>query len=592
MLSRIFTNQANHLWFQINPDSKGSTGGQTTTSSTPVISTRSYQLPPFVWTLVETALILLLFSAVAGQLPPDVNESHYLTKAKHFWNPAWCPNDLFLSSSFSHWVFYVAFGWFSKYLSLSAFAWTGRVLTWTALAYGWQCLSRSVIQLKMFSVLSAMFFLLLNERFHLAGEWIVGGFEGKGFAYAFVILALAKLNDKKWYQVWPLLGIASLFHVLVGGWALLAAAFSFCLCSKSNRGSKLPLDAAWNHARTHWKSILITVGLVLAAALPPLLADRNASPTDTAMAHSIYVNVRISHHLTFSAFTADRVARFSLLLLFGTWLFFWTKKDSKSLARRLQPLVWFTVGTLIIAYCGLILSGFAEQNDWASTLAAGLLRFYWFRIADFAVPVTLSLACCLVLSKWLVFGPRKFHFMMPFIVAGIITTATGLMISKNYTDPRPVADRSLPTYDDAPDRTVATWQNWKKVCHWIQTNTPEDAVFFTPSQQQTFKWYAHRTEVVAWKDIPQDAANIIEWRQRIATLHNPQLRFANGLLQYTDDQLLELAQQYGATHLLAPQYQVDITPGGTNLKQVYPTDLSEKSTYVVFQLSQESESGE
>ena len=97
---------------------------------------------------------------------------------------------------------------------------------------------------------------------------------------------------------------------------------------------------------------------------------------------------------------------------------------------------------------------------------------------------------------------------------------------------------------------------------------------------------------MAWKDIPQDAANIIEWRQRIATLHNPQLRFANGLLQYTDDQLLELAQHYGATHLLAPQFQVDLTPGGTKLKQVYPTDLAEKSTYVVFELGQESESGE
>ena len=194
MLSRIFSNQANHLWFQINSDSKGSTGGQSTTSADPIISTHSFQFTPFVWMLLETALILLLFSAVAGQLPPDVNESHYLTKAKHFWNPAWCPNDLFLSSSFSHWLFYAAFGWISKFLSLSAFAWVGRVLTWAVLAYGWQRLSRSIIQLKMFSVLSAMFFLLLNERFHLAGEWIVGGFEAKGFAYAFVMLALATVS--------------------------------------------------------------------------------------------------------------------------------------------------------------------------------------------------------------------------------------------------------------------------------------------------------------------------------------------------------------------------------------------------------------
>ncbi len=585
MHSRIFTDQANQLWFQINSDRKGSTGGQILPTSDRSIVTRLGRAAPSAWTVLETALILLVFSAVAGQLPPDVNESHYLTKAKHFWNPAWCPNDLFLSSSFSHWLFYIAFGWLSKFLSLSAFAWVGRILTWTALALAWQRLSRSVIQLRMFSVLSAMFFLLLNERFHLAGEWVVGGFEGKGLAYAFVILALAKLGEKKWHQVWPLLGIASLFHVLVGGWALLAAAFSFVLCMKPKSGSTIPVAAISDHARTHWKSILITAGLIIAAALPPLLADHDASAAETAMAHSIYVNVRISHHLTFSAFPADRVARFSLLLLFGTWLTFWIKKDSKSLSRRLQPFVWFAVGTLIISYSGLLLSGFAEQNDWASTRAAGLLRFYWFRIADFAIPAVLSLACCLVLSKWLVFGQRKFHRNMPFVFAAIITVATGLMIFENYSDARPVADRTLPTYEGSKKRTIDTWQNWRKVCRWIQTNTPTDAVFITPAQQQTFKWYAHRTEIVAWKDVPQDAANIIEWRQRIATLHNPQLQFANGLLRYTDEQLLDLAKHYQATHLLIPQYQVDATLEETKLNQIYPTDPNEKSTYVVFALT-------
>ena len=585
MISRIFTNHLNQLRFQINSDANESTGGQSKSIVGGRFSRSINRLTPNGWTVAETTLILLIFAAVAGQLPPDVNESHYLTKAKHFWNPNWCPNDLFLASSFSHWLFYVAFGWLSKFLSLSAFAWTGRILTWAALAFAWQRLSRSLIQIPLFSVLSAMFFLLLNERFHLAGEWIVGGFEAKGFAYAFVMLALVKLNEGKWQRVWPLLGVAALFHVLVGGWALLAAGFSFVLSVKPKQAKTISFAPVWSHAKQHWLPILICAGLIVAAALPPLLADRDAKPADTALAHSIYVNVRISHHLTFSAFSADRVARFSLLLLFGTWLYFWITQDSKSLARRLQPLAWFAVGTLIISYSGLMLSGFAEQNDGASVLAAGLLRFYWFRIADFAVPAVLSLACCLVLSKWLAFGPRKFHRRMPFIFASIVTLATGVMVFENYSDPRPVADHSLPTYNDSPERTVATWRNWKKVCEWIRKNTSDDAVFFTPSEQQTFKWYAQRTEVVAWKDIPQNAASIVEWRERIATLYDPQHRFANGLLQYTDDQLLELAKHYGATHLLLPQYQVDLTPGGTKLKQVYPTDSGKKSTYAVYEFS-------
>ncbi len=140
--------------------------------------------------LLETLLIAVCFFLYAGQPAPDVNESHYLTKAKHFWNPEYCPGDLFLGSGFSHWLFYFSFGWLTKFISLSAFAWTGRIITWSFMAFAWQRLSFTIVPLKFMSVLSALFFLLLNDRFHLAGEWVVGGFEAKGFAYAFVICSV------------------------------------------------------------------------------------------------------------------------------------------------------------------------------------------------------------------------------------------------------------------------------------------------------------------------------------------------------------------------------------------------------------------
>ena len=56
----------------------------------------------------------------------------------------------------------------------------------------------------------------------MAGEWVVGGVEAKGFAYVFVFLAVADLVYGRWKQCLLLLGAASAFHVLVGGWAVLA----------------------------------------------------------------------------------------------------------------------------------------------------------------------------------------------------------------------------------------------------------------------------------------------------------------------------------------------------------------------------------
>src|SRR5690606_9833680 len=80
-----------------------------------------------------------------------------------------------------------------------------------------------VVQLRWASVLTAMLLVWLIERANFAGEWVVGGIEGKSLAYGFVFWALAELVDRRWTKIWPLLGLASAFHVLVGGWSVVAA---------------------------------------------------------------------------------------------------------------------------------------------------------------------------------------------------------------------------------------------------------------------------------------------------------------------------------------------------------------------------------
>ncbi len=54
---------------------------------------------------LEVAAIVTLFFLVAGCPPPDVNEAHYLAKAKHYWNPDWwretCFSNLLTCTRFS-----------------------------------------------------------------------------------------------------------------------------------------------------------------------------------------------------------------------------------------------------------------------------------------------------------------------------------------------------------------------------------------------------------------------------------------------------------------------------------------------------------
>lgn len=537
---------------------------------------------------LETFLIFLCFALVAGQLPPDVNESHYLTKAKHFWDRDWCAGDIFLSSSFAHWIFYVTTGWLTKLFTLPVVAWIGRFITWALLAFAWQRFSWKLLPAKGLSVLSAIFFLLLNERFHLAGEWIVGGFEAKGFAYFFILMALGSIAERQWKFAWPYLGAATAFHVLAGGWGFIAATLAW-LAMRWTEIDMFRSRRLWRQNSTlQLQSQLLPfcAGAVIGlfGLLPPLLADQAADPATSAAAHIIYVNHRISHHLMFGAFPVWHVARFALIVVFCYLLSCWLKSRHYSMFRRMLPLYFFCVASLLFSFGGLLLSGIAEQNEHLATWSAGLLRFYWFRLSDFSIPAVTAMSVCLIISRWLSNDRRIFTRVSCYAFIGCIVSATGLLVFEKFAEPRPRADvQSLPSYDGERQRTMDTYHNWIKACNWIAANTDPSANFITPHEQQTFKWYAGRSEVVCWKDIPQDAESIVLWRQRLDILYDVQRNFPDGLMSYSDEQLNEIATRYGATHLLIPQRAVDLDSEATTLKQVYPEDRSEKSTYVIFE---------
>ena len=60
---------------------------------------------------------------------PSVNETHYVARLKHYWNPEWCKGDLFLQSTDTQVVFIWLFGWLTRWLSLSATTWVCRAPT-------------------------------------------------------------------------------------------------------------------------------------------------------------------------------------------------------------------------------------------------------------------------------------------------------------------------------------------------------------------------------------------------------------------------------------------------------------------------------
>ncbi|HYO23884.1 MAG TPA: hypothetical protein VEQ85_02960, partial [Lacipirellulaceae bacterium] len=363
---------------------------------------------------VEWGLILLLCFVAGGAPAPHVNETHYLAKAKHYWNPLYCPGDLFLDSADAHLVFYWTLGWLTKYCSLSAVAWIGRLAGWFLIAAGWLSLSRAILPRRWAAPAAALVWMVLLDKCDFSGEWVIGGLHGKGgveskvFAYGCLMFGLAALARGRWTAPWIWFGAASALHALVGGWAVLAAG-----------GVALTEPRPSRPRITVLLPGLVLGGLLaLPGLLPALALDRGASASAAGEAARIYVFERLPHHLAPASLpTAEflsRSLRFGLLVLAFAWLARWAGgarrpvRPGTMLAAdgapahapdldALDRIIRFAAFALVGSCLGLAINIAGGRFPDA---AAPLLRYYWFRQADVMTPLAVALgsAC---FAAWL-----------------------------------------------------------------------------------------------------------------------------------------------------------------------------------------------
>ena len=562
-------------FFQVNPNEAQNKDDQ----AKALVDQRKLRWPNTT-TFLEFICVFAVIAAFAFTVVPGVNESHYLTKAKQFWNPSWCHGDIFLESTDAHYFFFATCGWLTTVFSLEATAWIGRIACWLGFAVAWVYLNHCVSTRRWFSVLSATLFMLLSSRFDMAGEWVVGGFEAKSVAYIFVVLGISWFIKKQIAPAIGALGIATALHAVIGGWAVfcfLAAIVTEALLTRSI----VHLNFNQYSKRQWLLSFLLFGSFAAAGSLPSLLANFNIEPSIVNAANAIQVKERLAHHLLFQRFPAFHVGRFVILV--AIWLFV---TRSVFISREFQRLSWFCHASLVISLIGIVLSGLCDLPDGVGESANGLLRYYWFRFSDFAIPLGLSLFAVRLFNA-LFDSPLRLQRIMAWFSAGLLLLASLTSIVQENSDLRAAADKTiLPTYPDSPLRTWQSYENWKKACNWIRKNTRSDSVFLTPVRQQTFKWYAHRAEFSSWKDMPQNADSLVEWRQRINIQRGIE-QLDGGMLSLNDTQLEQLVSEYGVTHLLVEQSKEDIVGSEVSdkLSRIYPNKDNIRSTYVVYRIN-------
>jgi len=559
--------------------------------------------------LAELVGVFVIFFLQGAWPVPDTNEPHYLGKAIHYWNRDWIPEDFFLDSPDAHDVFYFTFGWLARYLPPPVLAWVGRVVTWAWLAWAWQRLSWAVLPRPGYAVLSAALLATLTERAHMAGEWLIGGVEAKGFAWALVLMGLERLLRTRWNEALACFGAGTSFHALVGGWGGVAAGLTWLLAGK-HRPS----------LRTLWPGLLAGGLLALPGLIPVARLNWGVDPDIVRQGYQIYVEIRLPHHLDFLAFRPEYRLRF-LLLCLGCWVLSQSVSRTRQLLQKrpedshpdasYQDVSYLAVemlrrywwAAMLLVGCGMVFS--LGLLPWP-TLRISLLRYYWFRLADIITPVAASL----LVLRWVAektavlaaetvaaqinpsaysrpglppqgaaqwFGglasigpcfvpvwrrrhrPRRFAAAAPWLVM-VLATAGALLHLTGYVWIRlqPTVPRAFTAHKNQwknPKHQLADYLSWRRMCQWIQEHTPPEARFLTPRQEQTFKWYAQRSEVVTWKDIPQDAPGLVEWWKRMNMIYatgstEPGRRWVDSLTQLPPEKLRQLAHQYQAQYLV------------------------------------------
>jgi len=547
--------------------------------------------------ILEVAAILAVFAAAGAWPVPDVNETAYLTKARHYADPAWCRGDFFLETPDAHGVFYMLLGPLAAAVSLEQAAWVGRWLGWLALAVGFRHAAAPLVAGPWPRIIAAALFSLALRHTTAAGEWVIGGCEAKVFAWALVLAAVGELGQARPARAWLALGAATALHPIVGGWGLVAALISWGIgWWKSRLKSRcLPPMSRENPVEHAFKpfqpvprdmpvsgllvsGLLVAAGLLMAAAgvVPAIGLSAGADAAMRAAAARIHVVERLSHHLLMRTFADGMVARHLLAIMLWWLLRRLPTAASPSVEAARMRVDRYVVAALMISLTGVAIS---LLEPFAPNAAYSLLRFYWFRLGDVLVPFGLATGAAAVLASDKALG--MLFPVRPAVMRVVIAVLLSLDLARESRHwPLQLLDRPGRTGIAARSDSKVDAAAWREICDWVVANTPADACFLTPRGAASFTWWTGRREVVGWKNSPQDARSLVEWRQRFVDCFSRDGSFANmerSTAALGPDRLRLVADRYGATHAIVP---VDL-PGVDTLPFAR---LHANTRYAIYQL--------
>ncbi len=410
----------------------------------------------------------------------------------------------------------------------------GRIACWAFTAWSLAALT-GALALPAWSVgVGYAFWMLAGQRLFFCGSPLEG-FQPKAFAYPFLFFGLADAVRGRHVRAGLHSGLATVLHVVVGGWGFLGLLGALLL-------SRVPF-------RRIAGFVAAAAPFVLGMAVV-LRGLQRGTPAELAAMDRLYVTMAAPHCCDPAAFLAvpDLLFAAGVFVTAPALILRWKRAEGGRIA-----------GHFLIALELFFVLGLAARP----LEAFGVLKLYPFQLAN-ALPAMLL---AMLLPAWLPLlgasrGSARFTWALGLALA-LVAGAGKDVAGEVAAIPRRLA-RRVPAPNHSfhyGNRAVPL-----PLYEWIRRETPHDAVFVTPYLSE-FWVCAERAQVASLRHPPFDR-RLLEWNRRLRALNRDEPFTGQGL-EITPDlsanegrlsaaELTALRDSCGATHYIADTSREDL----------------------------------
>lgn len=433
---------------------------------------------------------LLVFGILAlNKLGFDASggEEHYLSFARQYVDPDWIPGSFTLTEfAGTRIVFQWIMGFFMSHFSFEAVVFGSRLVNFLLIGLPVAMLFKE-LKFTLPLTFVVLQFFVMSEQNLIAGEWIFKTFEPKSVAYIFVFFALYYLLRKRHIWVAIHLGLATYFHVLVGGWIVLV----------------IGLFLLWQR---EWKNGFVLAG-TYALSVAPLAVYlfigyfASEPPQTDINLDWVYCYYRLPNHLGIWRDTAYFLdghapdAAFTLLAFIAGWWWHHFLPGPLQLLNRLM-LIMFAIN---LAYVGL-----AAMDHFIFDNAGGLgLKYYPFRTNSLGLFFAMLSAAYLIVSFLRKKRFSKWVFRLSFAAVFAMCIA---QVTNNV-------QRSTRYFQADPD--------YRSMCSYISAQTGRGDAFivlqpgYAHPDYYSFNRRTERENFVVPKFVPAERHKLLQWYERV-----------------------------------------------------------------------------